>query len=75
MHYNFEHAQNYSALRSLITSGIQQGHMKMHLINILNSLEVSESEKQSAVEYFKDEIVNNNNVKSFITKLRKSNEI
>jgi len=68
-------AQNYSALRSLITSGIQQGHMKMHLINILNSLEVSESEKQSAVEYFKDEIVNNNNVKSFITKLRKSNEI
>ena len=68
-------AQNYSALRSLITSGIQQGHMKMHLINILNSLEVSESEKQSAVEYFKDEIVNNNNVKSCITKLRKSNEI
>ena len=68
-------AQNYSALRSLITSGIQQGHMKMHLINILNSLEVSESEKQSAIEYFKDEIVNNNNVKSFITKLRKSNEI
>ena len=68
-------AQNYSALRSLITSGIQQGHMKMHLINILNSLEVSESEKQSAVEYFKDEIINSNNVKSFITKLRKSNEI
>ena len=68
-------AQNYSALRSLITSGIQQGHMKMHLINILNSLGVSESEKQSALEYFKDEIVNNNNVKSFITKLRKSNEI
>ena len=68
-------AQNYSALRSLITSGIQQGHMKMHLINILNSLEVSESEKRSAVEYFKDEIVNNNNVQSFITKLRKSNEI
>ena len=68
-------AQNYSALRSLITSGIQQGHMKMHLINILNSLEVSESEKQSAVEYFKDEIVNNNNVQSFINNLRKSNEI
>ena len=49
--------------------------MKMHLINILNSLEVSESEKRSAVEYFKDEIVNNYNVQSFITKLRKSNEI
>jgi hydroxymethylglutaryl-CoA reductase len=68
-------AQNYGALRSLITSGIQRGHMKMHLINILNSLEATESEKQSAVEYFKDEIVNNNNVQSYITKLRKSNEI
>ncbi|HIG90286.1 MAG TPA: hydroxymethylglutaryl-CoA reductase, degradative [Flavobacteriaceae bacterium] len=68
-------AQNYGALRSLITSGIQKGHMKMHLINILNSLEATESEKQSAVEYFKDEIVNNNNVQSYITKLRKSNEI
>ena len=49
--------------------------MKMHLINILNSLEATESEKQSAIEYFKDEIVNNNNVQSYITKLRKSNEI
>jgi hydroxymethylglutaryl-CoA reductase len=68
-------AQNYGALRSLITSGIQRGHMKMHLINILNSLEATESEKQSAVEYFKDEIVNNNNVQRYITKLRKSNEI
>jgi len=68
-------AQNYGALRSLITSGIQRGHMKMHLINILNSLEATESEKQSAVEYFKDEIVSNNNVQSYITKLRKSNEI
>ena len=68
-------AQNYGALRSLITSGIQRGHMKMHLINILNSLEATESEKQSAVEYFKNEIVSNNNVQSYITKLRKSNEI
>ena len=68
-------AQNYGALRSLITSGIQRGHMKMHLINILNSLEATESEKQSAVEYFKEEIVNNNNVQSYIIKLRKSNEI
>ena len=43
-------AQNYGALRSLITSGIQKGHMKMHLINILNSLEASESEKKLAIE-------------------------
>jgi len=68
-------AQNYSAIRSLITSGIQKGHMKMHLINILNSLQATESEKKLALEYFKNKIVNNNNVQSFITKLRESNEI
>ncbi len=31
-------AQNFAALRSLVTSGIQKGHMKMHLFNILNQL-------------------------------------
>ena len=28
-------AQNFAAIKSLITTGIQHGHMKMHLINIL----------------------------------------
>ena len=38
-------AQNFAALRSLVTTGIQQGHMKMHLLNILNQLEATEEEK------------------------------
>lgn len=50
-------AQNFSALRSLVTSGIQKGHMKMHLLNILNQLEATEEEKKQIVEYFKDKIV------------------
>jgi hydroxymethylglutaryl-CoA reductase len=50
-------AQNFSALRSLVTSGIQKGHMKMHLLNILNQLEATDSEKAQIVEYFKDKIV------------------
>ncbi|MEO0734532.1 MAG: hydroxymethylglutaryl-CoA reductase, partial [Bacteroidota bacterium] len=29
-------AQNFAALRSLVTTGIQRGHMKMHLQNILS---------------------------------------
>ncbi|MBO0155293.1 hypothetical protein J0688_25125, partial [Vibrio parahaemolyticus] len=29
-------AQNFAAVKSLTTTGIQQGHMKMHLMNILN---------------------------------------
>lgn len=45
-------AQNFSALRSLTTTGIQQGHMKMHLLNILNQLEATEKEKKTLVKYF-----------------------
>ncbi|PHX92391.1 MAG: hydroxymethylglutaryl-CoA reductase [Flavobacteriales bacterium] len=50
-------AQNFSAVRSLITSGIQKGHMKMHLLNILNQLEATDSEKEAIIHFFKDKIV------------------
>ena len=40
-------AQNFAALRSLVSSGIQKGHMRMHLSNILNKFEVSEKEKKA----------------------------
>ena len=46
-------AQNFAALRALVTTGIQQGHMKMHLQNILNQLGASENEKQQLIAYFK----------------------
>jgi len=45
-------AQNFSALRSLTTTGIQQGHMKMHLLNILNQLEATEEEKAMIIRFF-----------------------
>ena len=45
-------AQNFAALRSLITSGIQNGHMKMHLTNILNQLQANENQKLAALKYF-----------------------
>ncbi len=47
-------AQNFAAIRSLITTGIQKGHMKMHLLNILNQLGATEDEKKYFVNYFKD---------------------
>jgi hydroxymethylglutaryl-CoA reductase len=50
-------AQNFSAIRSLITTGIQKGHMKMHLLNILNQLEANDAEKEEIVAYFKDKVV------------------
>ncbi len=46
-------AQNFAAIRSLVTTGIQEGHMKMHLLNILNQLGATELEKESLVEHFK----------------------
>lgn len=49
-------AQNFSALRSLVTTGIQKGHMKMHLLNILNQLEATEAEKKEIIAYFKDKV-------------------
>ena len=59
-------AQNFAALRSLVTTGIQQGHMKMHLQNILNQLDASPSKTSAAIEYFKDKTVSFSGVRSFL---------
>ena len=45
-------AQNFAAIRSLITSGIQKGHMKMHLLNILNQLKATSIQKEKAILHF-----------------------
>ncbi|XOD67496.1 MAG: hydroxymethylglutaryl-CoA reductase, degradative [Flavobacteriales bacterium Tduv] len=50
-------AQNFAALRSLVTTGIQKGHMKMHLFNILNQLKATESEKKYFINFFKNKTV------------------
>ncbi|MEM9835309.1 MAG: hydroxymethylglutaryl-CoA reductase [Bacteroidota bacterium] len=59
-------AQNFAALRSLVTTGIQRGHMKMHLQNILQSFAATEVEKQRAVAYFANRTVSNHAVQSFL---------
>ena len=63
-------AQNFAALRSLTTTGIQEGHMKMHLNNILNQLEATAEERVSVREYFQQQIVSHASVVSFIENLR-----
>lgn len=63
-------ANNFAAIRSLVTTGIQKGHMKMHLSNILNSLDASDDEKQSAREYFSNRTVSNHEVAEYLAKLR-----
>ncbi len=67
-------AQNFAALRSLTTTGIQQGHMKMHLMNILNQFEANEFEKQTLVEHFKNNTVTHSAVTEALKNLRVSSE-
>ena len=50
-------AQNFGAVRSLVTTGIQKGHMKMHLLNILNQLGASKEECEQIKLYFNDKVV------------------
>jgi len=63
-------AQNFGAINSLITTGIQKGHMKMHLINILNSLDANENEKNKLLDIFKTNIVSYSSVKKELENLR-----
>jgi hydroxymethylglutaryl-CoA reductase len=63
-------AQNFAALRSLVTTGIQKGHMKMHLMNILNHLETSEEEREKAKVHFEDKVISFRGVSDYIKELR-----
>ncbi len=64
-------AQNFAALRSLTTTGIQDGHMKMHLNNILNQLEATEEECILIRKHFKHHIVSHSGVVDYIQNLRR----
>jgi hydroxymethylglutaryl-CoA reductase len=64
-------ANNFSAVKSLTTKGIQAGHMKMHLFNILNHFKANEQEKDAAVEFFKDQKVSFASVGQYIASLRR----
>ena len=63
-------AQNFAALRSLTTTGIQKGHMKMHLLNILNQLEASKAEKEAMIAHFKTHAVSHHAVVEALKNLR-----
>ena len=68
-------AQNFAALHSLVTSGIQKGHMKMHLLNILNQLGATTKEKEQLVAYFKDQTATHSLVVSSFEALRKNGRL
>ncbi len=63
-------AQNFAAVRSLVTTGIQRGHMKMHLTNILNHLGANEAEMIAAQAFFMSKTVSFTAVRAFLETLR-----
>lgn len=64
-------AQNFAALRALTTKGIQHGHMKMHLQNILNQFKATKEEKALVEKHFENKTVSHAAVVNKIEDLRK----
>jgi hydroxymethylglutaryl-CoA reductase len=64
-------AQNFAALRSLTTTGIQEGHMKMHLNNIINQFEATDEERIVVLKHFKKNTVSHSAVVTYIESIRK----
>ena len=64
-------AQNFAALRSLVTTGIQKGHMKMHLLNILNQMGATQPEKDAMIKHFTTNVVSFNAVEQALATWRK----
>lgn len=64
-------AQNFAALRSLTTTGIQEGHMKMHINNILNQFQTTPEERNKIKAHFENNTISHAAVVSYIENLRK----
>jgi len=64
-------AQNFAALRSLTTTGIQEGHMKMHLNNILNQFQATSEERKAIIKHFENTAISHSSVVELLENLRK----
>lgn len=65
-------ANNFGAIKSLTTTGIQKGHMKMHLLNILNSLDATQEESAKAHQHFEDKVISYPEVRNYLISIRTS---
>jgi hydroxymethylglutaryl-CoA reductase len=61
-------AQNFSAVKSLVTTGIQRGHMKLHLLNIMNQLNATPDEIEKGKTFFSDKVVSFQAVRQFLNR-------
>jgi hydroxymethylglutaryl-CoA reductase len=63
-------ANNFAAVRSLVTTGIQAGHMRMHLPNILLQLGATPGEQEAALGWFRDKKTSHQAVSDYLKTLR-----
>jgi hydroxymethylglutaryl-CoA reductase len=63
-------ANNFAAMASLVTTGIQKGHMKMHLHNILASLDADPVLYENIREHFAGKTVSMSAVKKYLSSLQ-----
>lgn len=68
-------AQNFAALKALTTKGIQHGHMKMHLNNIIKQLNATEVETEQLLTYFKNKSISHNAVRDAYNQLKQTGEL
>jgi hydroxymethylglutaryl-CoA reductase len=63
-------ASNFGAVKALVSVGIQQGHMKMHLSNILNQLNIPAEKWIDIQAYFQDKTVSFSAVEEYCRQLK-----
>jgi hydroxymethylglutaryl-CoA reductase len=59
-------ASNFAAVRALVTKGIQQGHMKLHLSNMLLQYSLDKYQKTIVEDYFHDKEISYAAVRDFV---------
>jgi len=59
-------AQNFAAVKSLVTTGIQKGHMRMHLQNIINHLGLSITDADLVNTHFRDKAISHSAIRTFV---------
>lgn len=62
-------ANNFSAVKALVTKGIQQGHMKMHLSNMLIPYNLDADKKKMVENYFQSRSVSYAAVSDYIKQI------
>jgi len=59
-------ASNWAAVKALVSGGIQQGHMKLHLSNILNLMNIPLDKREEVEKYFADKPISLSSVEQYL---------